>query len=93
MNASILIPPALLVIGCALYVFWPQRRLIAAPKKTRADYLRERKGVLYDNLRDLNFEYRAGKYPAEDYTAQRESLEGEAAAVLAELEGLESSKS
>jgi len=44
--------------------------------------------VIYDNLRDLNFEYRAGKYPEEDFTAQRSSLEAEAATVLAEMETL-----
>jgi hypothetical protein len=45
--------------------------------------------VLYENLRDLNFEHSAGKYTAEDYAAQRAGLENEAAAVLAEIELLE----
>ena len=57
--------------------------------KTRLDFLVEQKAVLYDNLRDLNFEYRAGKYPEEDYNAQRATLEAEAATVLAELDRLE----
>ena len=35
--------------------------------KTRVDYLRERKEAIYENLRDLNFEYQAGKYPEADY--------------------------
>jgi hypothetical protein len=52
------------------------------------DYLRERKDVLYENLRDLNFEFRAGKYPEDDYIRQRESLEGEAAGVISEMEQL-----
>ena len=47
--------------------------------KTRVDYLRERKDAIYDNLRDLNFEYLAGKYPEQDYAEQRTSLEDEAA--------------
>jgi hypothetical protein len=33
-------------------------------------------------------EYRAGKYPEEDYAAQRASLENEAAAVLSEMDAL-----
>jgi hypothetical protein len=45
--------------------------------------------VLYENLRDLNFEYSAGKYTAEDFAAQRAGLENETAAVLAEIEQLE----
>ncbi len=48
--------------------------------------------MLYDNLRDLNFEYRAGKYPEEDYVAQRAALENEAAGVVAEIGDLEGTK-
>jgi hypothetical protein len=89
MAPSILIPALALLIGCLAFVFWPQEKLAPAIEKTRLDYLRERKEVLYDNLRDLNFEYRAGKYPEADYTTQRESLETEAATVIAEIESLE----
>ena len=88
MDAQSLIAPIILALACFAYVFWPQPRLSAEVEKTRLDYLRERKDVIYDNLRDLNFEYRAGKYPEEDFTAQRSSLEAEAATVLAEMESL-----
>jgi len=88
MNLSIVLPVILLTLGCGAYIFWPQRRLAAGPEKTRLDYLRERKEVIYENLRDLNFEYKAGKYPEDDYAAQRDALEGEAASVLAEMESL-----
>lgn len=57
-------------------------------EKTRLDYLRERKDVIYDNLRDLNFEYRAGKFPEDDFQKQRDALEAEAAEVLAEMDML-----
>jgi hypothetical protein len=79
---------SLLLLGCAFYIFWPQPRLAAPIEKTRVDYLRERKDVIYDNLRDLNFEFRSGKYPADDYARQRESLEVEAAKVVTEMETL-----
>lgn len=72
-----------------VYVFYPERHVAAQRVKTRLDFLEERKAVLYDNLRDLNFEYRAGKYPEEDYVAQRATLEAEAAKVLAEIEYLQ----
>lgn len=90
MNLSILLPCALLLVGCVVYIFSPERQLASGPvaEKTRLDYLRERKDVIYDNLRDLNFEYRAGKFPEEDYAEQREALETEAAQVLAEMEAL-----
>lgn len=81
--------PAALILVCFAYVFWPQKDGFApAVEKTRLDYLRERKDAIYENLRDLNFEYRAGKYPDADYATQRASLEAEAAQVLAEMETL-----
>lgn len=81
---------SLLIIGCFLYVFWPERNVEAQHAKTRLEYLRERREVLYDNLRDLNFEHSAGKYPEEDYAAQRALLENEAAETVAEIDLLES---
>jgi cbb3-type cytochrome oxidase subunit 3 len=81
---------ALLLLGAFLYVFWPERHVEAQHQKTRLEYLRERREVLYDNLRDLNFEYKAGKYPEEDYAAQRTMLENETAETVAEIELLES---
>ena len=88
MNLQTIVPCLLLLIGCTVYIFRPQTRLASGPvrEKSRLDYLRERKEVIYDNLRDLNFEYRAGKFPEEDYARQREALEGEAAQVLAEID-------
>ena len=46
----------------------------ASPEKTRLAYLRERKDVIYENLRDLNFEYKAGKFPDSDYQAMKAGL-------------------
>jgi hypothetical protein len=88
MNLEIILPPLLLLAACFAYVFWPQPRLAAPVEKTRLDYLRERKDVIYDNLRDLNFEFRSGKYPEDDYARQRELLESEAANVISEMESL-----
>jgi len=88
MTPEIIFPALFLLIGCFAYIFWPQPKLAAPVEKTRLDYLRERKEVIYDNLRDLNFEFRAGKYPEDDYARQRESLETEAATVVTEMESL-----
>ena len=90
MDLQTILPCLLLLIGCTVYIFRPQSQLALGRvvEKTRLDYLRERKDVIYDNLRDLNFEYRAGKFPEEDYTRQRDALEMEAAHVLAEMETL-----
>ena len=88
MDLRLVLPPLLLLAGCLAYIFWPQPQLAAPIEKTRLDYLRERKDVIYDNLRDLNFEFRAGKYPEDDYARQRDSLETEAATVVSEMESL-----
>jgi hypothetical protein len=71
------------------YVFHVPEMTISGPEKTRAMYLRERKDVVYENLRDLNFEHKAGKIPEVDYASMKNSLEEEAAAILAEIARLE----
>jgi hypothetical protein len=68
------------------FIFWPERNPFVQADKTRVDYLRERKDVIYENLRDLNFEYLAGKYPEQDYAEQRAGLEDEAARVIEEMD-------
>ena len=78
-----------LTVGVLAFMFWPERNPFVQADKTRVDYLRERKDVIYENLRDLNFEYLAGKYPEQDYADQRAGLEDEAARVIAEMDALE----
>jgi hypothetical protein len=79
------------VTAAALYyTFHVPDAVTAGPVKTRSNYLRERKDVVYENLRDLNFDYKAGKVPETDYQTMKNSLEEEAAAVLAEISRLES---
>ena len=77
-----------LTIGVIAFMFWPERNPFVQADKTRVDYLRERKDAIYENLRDLNFEYLAGKYPEADYAEQRLALEDEAAQVIAEMDAL-----
>ena len=78
-----------LLVALFLYTFWPENSFASQRQKTRLDFLLERKEQLYENLRDLNFEYRAGKYPEEDFLTQRGLLERETAELLAEIEFLE----
>ncbi len=84
-----LIAGMLLAFAVFVYTFWPENVFASQRQKTRLDYLQERKEQLYENLRDLNFEYRAGKYPEEDFVAQRGLLEGETAQLLAEIDYLQ----
>jgi hypothetical protein len=83
-----LILTAALAIGAPIYMFYPSR-VEHGEVKTRLMYLRERKDVVYENLRDLNFEYRAGKFSETDYESLKASMEEEAAGVLAEIARLE----
>ncbi len=81
---------ALLTLALFIYIFFPEKNPFRQRDKTRVDYLRERKDVIYENLRDLNFEFLAGKYPEQDYADQRAGLEEEAATVIAEMDVLDS---
>jgi hypothetical protein len=82
---------ALLLLGSFIYVFAPMRQLVVphGERKSRLEHLRERKETVYENLRDLNFEFKAGKLPEADYLPMRDAMERDAAAVLAEIEDLE----
>jgi hypothetical protein len=81
---------ALITAASLFYIFYLPGELYLGPEKTRASYLRERKDVVYENLRDLNFEYRAGKVPDADYQSLKANLQDEAAGLLAEIAQLES---
>lgn len=83
--ASVLMTAALFV-----YIFSLPAQVDPGEEKSRLSFLRERKETVYENLRDLNFEFKAGKYPEADYQTMRAALENEAASLLAEIETLES---
>jgi hypothetical protein len=78
-------------LACLYYIFFFPGEVYAGEEKTRLGYLRERKEAVYENLRDLNFEYKAGKVPDVDYQSMRASLEEEAAAIMSEIARLEQS--
>jgi len=63
------------------------------PHRTKLDQLLERRDAIYENLRDLKFEYRAGKFAEKDFEETRLALENEAALVLAEIEQVTGSPS
>jgi hypothetical protein len=51
-------------------------------------HLDERKASIYENLRDLQFEYRVGKLSDQDYQTTKKDLQKELAAVMAEVDKL-----
>jgi len=78
-----------LAIATLLFIFYIQPDASdLAPHRSKLDQLMERRDTIYDNLRDLRFEFRSGKYSEGDYDAMKISLENEAAMVLAEIDQL-----
>src|SRR5260370_36172036 len=52
------------------------------------EHLDERKAAIYENLRDLQFEFRVGKLSDQDYQQTKQDLQKELAGVLAEIDRL-----
>ena len=76
-----------LAVAVILFIFYIQPDASdLAPHRTKLDQLLERRDAIYDNLRDLRFEYRSGKYSEGDFEAMKTALESEAALVLAEID-------
>lgn len=79
----------LLAAAAIVFIFWVNLDdSDATPHRTKLDQLMERRDAIYENLRDLRFEYRAGKFSEKDYEEIKGSLEVEAARVLADMDRL-----
>jgi hypothetical protein len=78
---------ALLAAATLLFIFQiDPEPSDSAPQRSRLDQLMERRDAIYENLRDLRFEYRAGKFSEKDYEEMKQELDIEAARVLAEMD-------
>lgn len=76
-----------LATATILFIFYIQPDASdLAPHRSKLDQLLERRDTIYDNLRDLRFEHRSGKYSESDFEAMKNSLENEAALVLTEID-------
>jgi hypothetical protein len=76
-----------LALATMLFIFYIQPDASdLAPHRSKLDQLLERRDTIYDNLRDLRFEYRSGKYSEGDFEAMKNALENEAALMLAEID-------
>lgn len=89
--SSVDIAVACLLLAAATLVFVFNVRPDASDSmahRTDLDRLLERRETIYENLRDLRFEYRAGKFSETDYEETKQLLEIEAARVLADMDRL-----
>ena len=86
-NGAVLGACFALAAATLLFIFYIQPDASdLAPHRSKLDQLMERRDAIYDNLRDLRFEYRAGKYSEADFEAMKNAMETEAALVLAEID-------
>jgi hypothetical protein len=88
-SADIAVACALLAAATIVFIFMVQPEASdSAPHRTKLDQLMERRDAIYENLRDLRFEYRAGKFSEADYDETKQLLEVEAARVLSDMDTL-----
>jgi hypothetical protein len=83
-----LIAVAALVVAVTLFFTLTIRSkdLPPADPVSPTQHLDDRKAQIYENLRDLQFEYRVGKLSDEDYQQTKLGLQKELAGVIQEIE-------
>src|SRR5216117_3174248 len=83
----IILAASLLTIGVLVFILSVRAKDLPEPAPVSPfDHLDERKAAIYENLRDLQFEYRVGKLSDADYQRTKLTLQQELAGVLAEIE-------
>lgn len=83
---------SLVAVAAIVYVLGVRPNNLPQPEPVSPfQHLDERKAAIYDNLRDLQFEYRVGKLSDADYQATKQDLQRELAAVMAEVDRLTAS--
>ena len=76
----------LVVFAMALPLLVSQASLPQPEPVSPTRHLEEKKATIYENLRDLQGEYRMGKLSDEDYQQTKLDLQKELAIVLAEID-------
>ena len=76
-----------LVLAALFYTLFIRAKDVPDPiPVSPIQHLEDRKHAIYDNLRDLQFEYRLGKLTDQDYQQTKQALQKELAVVLSETE-------
>src|SRR5438309_9607704 len=82
-----LIAATVLVLAALAFTFFVRTKDIPEPVPVSpTQHLEDRKQAIYENLRDLQFEFRLGKLSDEDYQQTKKALQRELAGVLTEIE-------
>ena len=78
---------AALTLAVILYTLFIRSKDLPEPAAVNPfQHLEDRKAAIYENLRDLQFEYRVGKLSDQDYQRTKRDMQSELATVLAELD-------
>src|SRR6185312_925965 len=78
---------ALIAVAVIVFILSVRAKDLPAPEPVSPfQHLDERKAAIYENLRDLQFEYRVGKLSDIDYQQTKKDLQKELAQVLAEVD-------
>lgn len=79
-----------LVVGTLLFTLFVRSQDVPeAPPASPTAHLEERKAQIYENLRDLQFEFRLGKLSDADYQKTKVDLQRELAKTLAEIDSVQ----
>lgn len=78
----------LVAIAFALPLFVRPSDLPEPEPVSPTRHLEERKATIYENLRDLQGEYRMGKLSDEDYQTTKQDLQRELAETMAQIEAI-----
>ena len=79
--------PVIAVVAATIFftLFVRVKDIPAPDPVSPTRHLDERKAAIYENLRDLQFEYRLGKLSDDDYQQAKLGLQKELAGVMAEI--------
>jgi outer membrane biogenesis lipoprotein LolB len=85
----VLVAAVLLTAGTVVFTLFVRGRDIPeTPPESPTAHLEQRKAQIYENLRDLQFEFRVGKLSDADYQKTKLDLQRELAKVLAEIDSM-----
>ena|ERR1017187_413385 len=80
---------ALIAVGVIVFILTVRAKDLPEPQPVSPfQHLDERKAAIYENLRDLQLEYRVGKLSDQDYQQTKKDLQRELAGVMAEVDRL-----
>jgi hypothetical protein len=81
-------------LSAGIYVLWPlyEKNRIQTwllPEDTALSYLQEKKTSIYNNIKDLDFDFAMGKLSLNDYHRIRAEFKQEAAQILQQLDQMD----